>query len=149
MLLYTHAMNSPNISGIRDLPAAIACGRASKAQFLWALGFGASLIAATDAVRWLGDWAPLRYLAAALPLVTGFFYMRAVLLDCRRQTDELQLRICLEAAAISVCGLVVVMLTYPLLEKVALVGPLDYSVVLGLLGLLLAAGYLNALRRYR
>jgi hypothetical protein len=42
--------------------------------------------------------APAR---AVLPLAAGLFYMRSMVTDFRRQSDELQLRIYLEAAVVA------------------------------------------------
>ncbi len=93
--------------------------------------------------------AAARYLIPAIPLLAGFFYIRAMVTDIRRQMDELQLRIYLEAAAVVVCGLFILMLVYPLLEAAHLVGPLNYLIVLGLIFVLGLVGYLSAVRRYR
>jgi len=84
-----------------------------------------------------------------IPVLTGLLYLRAMVDDIRRQMDELQLRIYLEAAAVVVCGLFMVMLIYPLLQAARLVGALDYSIVLVLIVVLGTIGYLSAARRYR
>jgi uncharacterized membrane-anchored protein len=67
----------------------------------------------------------------------------------RRQMDELQLRIYLEAAAVVACGLFILMLSYPLLEAAHLVGPLDCYVVLVMIVVLGLVGYVSGVRRYR
>jgi hypothetical protein len=69
--------------------------------------------------------------------------------DLRRQVDELQLRIYLEAAAVVVGGLFIIMLTYPTLQEAGVLPALDYSMVLVLIVLLGTGGYINARRRYR
>jgi len=91
----------------------------------------------------------IRYLVPALPLTAGLFYIRAMVRDIHGQLDELQRLIYLEAAAVTVCGLFIVMLAYPLLQAAGLVGQLDYLAVLFILGLVGAVGYANARRRYR
>ena len=127
----------------------LACGRASGRQFLWAIVFGISLGLGTALLRHLSLPAAVRYLIPAFPLVFGLLYVRAMVGDIRRQMDELQLRIYLEAAAVVVCGLFIITLTYPLLEAAHLVGPLDYLVVLVLIAALGIIGYMIAARRYR
>jgi hypothetical protein len=79
----------------------------------------------------------------------GFFYMRSMVADFRRQSDELQLRIYLEAALVAVCGLFVVMFSYPLLEAAGWVGPLEHMSVLLVLFVFGSIGYYVAWRRYR
>ncbi|HJZ95148.1 MAG TPA: hypothetical protein VKE70_01495 [Candidatus Solibacter sp.] len=69
--------------------------------------------------------------------------------DIRRQMDELQLRIYLEAAAITLAGLFVVILVYPLFESLHLVGKIQYSVVVYLMVGLFLVAYIIAVRRYR
>ena len=103
----------------------------------------------TAILRYLTVPAAVRYLFPAVPLLAGVLWMRAIVDDIRRQMDELQLRIYLEAAAVVVCGLFIVLLTYPMLQAARLVGPLDSSFVLVLIAVLLSVGYLSARRRYR
>jgi len=43
--------------------------------------------------------------------------------DIREQSDELQLRVYLEAAAMAICGLFVVMLSYSTMQEAGWVGP--------------------------
>ena len=93
--------------------------------------------------------AAVRYLIPAVPLFAGVQYVRVLVSDIRHQMDELQLRIYLEAAAVVVCGLFLLMITYPLLQAANLVGPLDYFVVLVLMVVLGIMGYISGVRRYR
>jgi len=125
------------------------CGRPSGRQLLYAIAFGISLGVATAVLRHLTLPAAVSYLVPAVPLLCGLLYVRAMVDDIRRQMDELQLRIYLEAAAVVVCGLFIVMLIYPLLEAAHLVGPLDSLMVLVLIAALLVVGYITAMRRYR
>jgi len=127
----------------------LTCGRPSGRQFLWAIVFGISLGLGSALLKHLSVPAAARYLIPALPFLFGLLYMRAMVGDIRRQMDELQLRIYLEAAAVVVCGLFIIALTYPLLEAAHLVGPLDYMVVLLLIVVLGVVGYITAARRYR
>ena len=148
-LLYHSDMTtglSASVSGRRALGG---CGRPSGRQLGWAIAFGVSLGVATAVLRHLVLSAPVRYLVPAVPLLLGVLYVRALVDDIRRQQDELQLRIYLEAAAVVVCGLFIIMLIYPLLVAARLVGPLDDFVVLILLAVLLVLGYIFARRRYR
>jgi hypothetical protein len=98
-------------------------------------------------------WVPLplvvQYLVAAVPVLAGGMYMNALVCDLRRQRDELQLRIYLEAAAVVVGGLFLLMCTYPLLEASHLVGPLDWGNVLLFMSVIGAVAYIRARRRYR
>jgi len=91
----------------------------------------------------------VQYVLAAIPIFAGCLYMNAMVCDVRRQMDELQLRIYLEAAAVVVCGLFPMMCTYPLLQSEHLVGPLDWGIVLIILGVLGTSPCTRALRRYR
>jgi hypothetical protein len=91
----------------------------------------------------------VRYALPLAPLLAGFFYMRSIVADIRGQSDELQLRIYLEAAAVVVCGLFIVLLTYPLIELADWAGPLDNTLVLFVMFVLGATGYSLARRRYR
>jgi hypothetical protein len=125
------------------------CERPSGRQILWAIAFGASLIAATAILRYLNMPAAVRYLVPAVPLLCGLVYVRVLVDDIRRQRDELQLRIYLEAAVVVLCGLFIVMLIYPLLEAAHLVGPLNSFIVLDIITVLLLVGYFTARRRYR
>ena len=93
--------------------------------------------------------AAVRYLVPVVPLLAGLLFVRALVHDIQRQKDELQLRVLLEAAAVVVCGLFIVMLTYPILEGARLVGPLNHLFVEVLIAVLLVIGYLSARRRYR
>ena len=125
-----------------------ACGRASARQLWWAIAFSAALTVATLGLRHLALPPFARLLIPVLPLLAGLMYLLAMVRDLRRQLDELQLRIYLEAAAVVVGGLFIIMLTYPTLQEAG-VPALDYSIVLALIVLLGAAGYYNARRRYR
>jgi hypothetical protein len=125
------------------------CGRPSGRQLLWAFVFGFSLVVGTAVLKLLSLPAAVRYLIPVPPLLIGLLYMRAMVGDIRRQMDELQLRIYLEAAAVVVCGPFIIALMYPLLEAAKLVGPLDYLVVLVLIVVLGFIGYIAAARRYR
>jgi hypothetical protein len=55
----------------------------------------------------------------------------------------------MEAAAVTVCGLFILMVAYPVLEAAHLAVKLDYSVVLALIVGLGLAGYISGVRRYR
>jgi len=127
----------------------LACGRPSGRQFLWAVVFGISLGVGSALLKHLPLPAAVRYLIPFFPLVFGLLYARALVGDIRRQMDELQLRIYLEATAVVVCGLFIVMLVYPLLEAAHLVGPLDSFGVFLLIVVLGLIGYFTAARRYR
>lgn len=76
-------------------------------------------------------------------------YLLTMVRDLRRSVDELQLRIYLEASSVAVCGLFIIMLTYPSMQEAGILPSLDYSVVLAIIVLLGAGGYINARRRYR
>ena len=78
----------------------------------------------------------------------GVLLYRALIRDIREQSDELQLRVYLEAAAMAICGLFVVMLSYSTMQEAGWVGTLDYAVVMLLIGFS-AIGYIVARRRYR
>ena len=127
----------------------LGCQWPSGRQFAWAIVFGISLAAGTALLKHIAMPPPIRYLVIVTPMVFGFLYMRAMVSDIRRQMDELQLRIYLEAAAVVVCGLFIVALVYPLLQAARLVGPLDYLEVLILIVALGFIGYMTAVRRYR
>jgi hypothetical protein len=106
-------------------------------------------MAGTAALRHLDLPAPLRYAIPVVPLVIGWFYLRATMDDLRRQLDELILRMYLETAAVVVIGLFAVILSYPLFQAAQLVGPMDYPVVLALMAVLTVIGFTRASRRYR
>ncbi len=133
-------------SGLLPAPG---CGRPSTRQIVWSIVFGVSLGVGNAVLRYLSVPSALRVVIPAIPLVAGLVYILSMVSDIRRQMDELQMRIYLEAAAVVVCGLFIVLLTYPLLQAARLVGPLEYWVVLLLMVGLGAAGYIAALRRYR
>ena len=125
------------------------CGRGfSERQLWWALAFGASLIAVTLALRHLSLPPFIRLLTCLVPLGTGFMYMLNLVRDMRNQMDELRLRIYLEASVVVVCGLFIIMLTYPTLMEAGILPALDYSIVMVLMVALLTGGYLTARRRY-
>lgn len=125
------------------------CGRPSGRQIFWVILFGATLSLGGAVLRLLTLPAAVRYLIPAVPLFAGVQYVRVLVSDIRHQMDELQLRIYLEAAAVVVCGLFLLMITYPLLQAANLVGPLDYFVVLVLMVVLGIMGYISGVRRYR
>jgi hypothetical protein len=125
------------------------CGRPSNRQLLWSLAFAVSLILGEAVLHYLTVPAAVRYLVPVVPLLAGLLFVRALVHDIQRQKDELQLRVLLEAAAVVVCGLFIVMLTYPILEGARLVGPLNHLFVEVLIAVLLVIGYLSARRRYR
>ena len=75
-------------------------------------------------------------------------YMLNLVRDMRNQMDELRLRIYLEASVVVVCGLFIIMLTYPTLMEAGILPALDYSIVMVLMVALLTGGYLTARRRY-
>jgi len=129
-------MNTENIES-----AAPACGRPSTAQIYWGLAFFVTLIAGVVLAWNFVLAAPLRQIAPLVPLAAGAFWMRAFTRDLHAQKDELQLRIYLEAGAITVGGLFILMMTYPLLQK--------GDLVLVMLGVLAMAGCFKAARRYR
>jgi hypothetical protein len=125
------------------------CGRPSRQQLYWSIAFGVSLILGEAVLRYLTVPAAVRYLVPGVPLLAGLLFVREMVRDIQRQKDELQLRIYLEATAVVVCGLFIVMLTYPILEAARLVGSLDHLFVEVLIAVLLIIGYIGARRRYR
>jgi cation transport ATPase len=125
------------------------CGQASAKQLWWALAFFGSLAAATLGLRHLPLPFAVRSFVPAVPLVAGLMYLLTMVRDLRHQVDEMQLRIYLEAAAVVVCGLFIIMLTYPTFQEAGVLPALDYSMVLTLIVLLGTGGYLSARRRYR
>jgi hypothetical protein len=138
-----------DINPAKSRPLNAWCGRPSAAQVDWGLAFSVTLILGVIVARNFVLVTPYRQIAPLVPLAFGALYMRAAIRDIHAQTDELQLRIYLEAGAITVGGLFILMLAYPLLQKGGLVGPLDPTVVLVMLGLLAMAGCFKAARRYR
>jgi hypothetical protein len=125
------------------------CGRPSASQLAWSIAFFVLLSVERVLARRLELPDAVRYLLPVAPLAAGFFYMRSMVADFRRQSDELQLRIYLEAAVVAVCGLFVVMFSYPLLEAAGWVGPLEHMTVLLVLFVFGSIGYYVAWRRYR
>jgi hypothetical protein len=125
------------------------CGKPSPAQLLWGIIFGVSVPLGLLALRRLTLPIPVRYLIPCVCLIAGIAYMWAMVRDIRRQLDELQLRIYLEAAAVMVCGVFVMMLAYPVLQAAGYLKALEYTDVLLLLFVLGGGAYFNALRRYR
>jgi len=123
--------------------------RPSTRQTVWAIVFfvaqGLGLIALSR--KWIPP--PYTYAVAVAPLIAGLFYIHSMVSDIRRRMDELQLRIYLEAAAVTVGGLFLAAMVHPLFEKAHLLGPLNDSIVLFLIVGLFVAGYVNAVRRYR
>ena len=98
----------------------------------------------------MNPWiVPNLWLIPAVPLFAGIQYLRVLVRDMHQQMDELQLRIYLEAAAVVVCGLFIVMIAHPLLEAAQLLGPVDYLEVLVLMVVLGIMGYISGVRRYR
>jgi hypothetical protein len=127
----------------------LGCPWPSGQEWFWAILFGMLLPVGLTLLRHLHLPTAVRYLIPAVLLFAGAQYLRALVRNMRRQMDELQLRIYLEAAAVVVCGLFILMLTYPLLEAAHLVGALDCYVVLGLIVVLGIVGYISGVRRYR
>ena len=125
------------------------CGRPSVSQMVWAVAFFLLLAIVQVVLRRVELPTGARYLLPLAPLGAGFLYMRSMVTDTRRQLDELQLRIYLEAAAVIVCGLFVIILTYPSMMAAGWVGPLDDSFVMLVVFGLGAIGYITARRRYR
>lgn len=125
------------------------CGRPSVSQIVWSVVFFSLIVVEGAVARLVALPGAVRAVLPVAPLVAGFFYMRAAVKDTRRQLDELQLRIYLEAAAVVVCGLFVLFLTYPLMQTAGWVGPMDESAVLFALIAFGAIGYFTARRRYR
>jgi hypothetical protein len=125
------------------------CGRPSGRQLAWAIVFGVSLSIGLAVLRYLTVPTAVRYLIPAVTLFAGAQYLRVLVRDMHRQKDELQLRIYLEAAAVVVCGLFILMVTYPMLEAARLVGPLDSFGVFVLMVVLGVVGYISGVRRYR
>src|SRR6266567_7205988 len=111
-------------------PLRSGCGRPSGREVVWSIVFGVTLAIGTAVLRYLSLPPAARYLIPVLPILFGLLYMRAMVDDIRRQMDELQLRIYLEAAAVVVGGLFIIALIYPLLQAAHFVGPLDYFAVL-------------------
>jgi len=125
------------------------CGQPSGRQLVWALLFGLSLPVVLAILHYWKPPTAVRYLVPVVPLYLGGQYVRALMRDIRTQKDELQLRIYLEAAAVVVSGMFILMLVYPSLRAAGLVGPLDESAVLILMAALGVVGYFGAVRRYR
>src|SRR5258705_3927152 len=105
----------------------------SARQMVWALLFFVSQTLGTIALS--RKWIPstYTYAVAVAPLIAGLLYIRITVTDMRRQMDELQLRIYLEAAAVTLYALFLIMMVYPLFEKAHLVGSLDDSIVVFLM----------------
>jgi hypothetical protein len=125
------------------------CVRGSSQQFATALAFFGTLTGCTYALKHLELAPAVRMLLPVLPLVTGLLYVLSVIRDLRRQVDELQLRLYLEASAVVVCGLFVLMLVFPVLKQAGIIETLDETIVMLLIVGLGIGGYLNARRRYR
>ncbi len=125
------------------------CGRPSLRQMVWVAVFAASLPVGVAVHRRMDVPPLLGYLLAAIPLLAGAMYMRTMVRDVREQMDELQIRIYLEAATISLCGLFVVVCSYQLIEKAGLAGPLNGTIVILLMVGFGLIGYWRAVRRYR
>ena len=125
------------------------CGRPSGPQLLWAMVFAITMGVGLTLVRKLALPTAVQYLIAVAPLFAGAQYLRVLARDIRKQLDELQIRIYMEAAATVVCGLFILMISYPLLQAAHLVGPLDHFVVEVLIAVLGIAGYISGVRRYR
>jgi hypothetical protein len=125
------------------------CGRPSGRQYVWAIAFGVSLSICLAVLKYLHLPTAVRYQLPLIPLFAGVQYLRVLVRDMRRQMDELQLRIYLEAAAVVVCGLFIIMIMHPLLEAAHLLGPLDYLEVLVVMVVLGIMGYISGVRRYR
>jgi hypothetical protein len=125
------------------------CGQVSGRQLVWLIVFGLTWVAGSILLQRFTLPTAIQYLIAAIPVIAGGIYINALVCDIRRKRDELQLRIYLEAAAVVVCGLFLLMFTYPLLQAVHLVGPLDSGRVLVFMAVLLAVAYFRAVRRYR
>ena len=100
-------------------------------------------------LRHLSMPVAVRYLIPVVPLFAGARYVQVLVRDMRKQMDELQLRIYLEAAAVVVCGLFILMICHPLLEAAHLVGALDHLEVLVVIAVLGIVGYASGVRRYR
>jgi hypothetical protein len=115
----------------------------------WAIAFGVTMGVGIALLRHLPMPTAVRYLIPAVPLLAGARYMQVLVSEMRQQQDELQLRIYLEAAAVVVCGLFILMLCRPLLEAAHLVGPLDSYEVVALIAALGIVGYISGARRYR
>src|SRR5713101_6909496 len=88
------------------------CARISMSQLFWSMAFFVSLGLGTVALHRLPLPPAGRYLVPIIPMVAGFFYIRAMVRDIHSQMDELQRLIYLEAAAVTVCGLFIAMLAY-------------------------------------
>src|SRR5262249_12528659 len=88
-----------------ERPVVKGCAHASTLQYIWALVFAVTLCVGILALRHLALPTPLRYVIPFVPLLTGAQYILVMVRDNRRQQDELQLRIYLEAAMAVVCGL--------------------------------------------
>ena len=125
------------------------CARASTRQIVWAVLFFVSTSVGLAVLRHLSIPRALGYAIPVFPLFDGVQYLRALVNDMRRQMDELQLRIYMEAATVAVCGLFILMVAYPVLEAAHLAVALDYSVVMALVVGLGIAGYISGVRRYR
>src|SRR5882724_9343510 len=91
--------------------------RPSRRQAVWALLFFFSQGLGTIVLSRAWVPPPYTYAVAAAPLIAGVFYIASVVSDIRTRMDELQRRIYLEAAAVTVCGLFLITMVYPLLEK--------------------------------
>ena len=125
------------------------CGRPSASQIVWSVVFFSLVVVEGAVAKRVQLPEAVRLLLPVAPMVAGFFYMRSAVRDTRRQSDELQLRIYLEAAAVALCGLFVFVLTYPLMQAAGWVGPLQAEAVLFALIGFGAIGYFVARRRYR
>jgi hypothetical protein len=125
------------------------CGRPSGRLLVWSIVFSLTWVVGSILLPRFTFPTAIQYLIAAIPVFAGGMYINAIVRDVRRKRDELQLRIYLEAAAVVVCGLFLLMFTYPLLQAVHLVGPLDSGRVLVFMAVLLVVAYFRAKRRYR
>jgi hypothetical protein len=148
-MLYSRSMTTEMKVAAPERRSGARCGRPSGRQLVWALAFGLTLVAGLMVLRWVPLPLAVQYLIAAVPVIAGGMYMNALVCDLRRQRDELQLRIYLEAAVVVVGGLFLMMCTYPLLQAAHLLGPLDWGNVLLFMSVIGAVAYIRALRRYR
>jgi hypothetical protein len=120
----------------------------SVAQAVWALAMGFSAAGSLLFLAWTHPALPLRVGAVLLPVACGAVWISYLIRDLRL-LDELQLRIHLEAAAISCVGIFTGALVYPVVQRAGFVGPLQPRYVLLAVLALAGTGYFMASRRYR
>jgi hypothetical protein len=116
---------------------------------IWGAVFFGSTVGVSALISSVALPTAVRYALPLICIIGAAGYFLTVIRDMRTRSDELELRINLEAALTACLGMFGALMVYPVARKAGIIPEAGSSVALFVLCGLFFVGYFSARRRYR